>query len=110
MVLNGPRIVSVPYSATVTLDWSVADVIRITLTGNIQITNSNAYDGQRCTLELTQDAIGGRSVILTSEVRFGTDIIAYAPSSTPNAMDRLGFMFNQSAGKYDVVALVTGYV
>jgi len=105
-----PRIVSVPYAAMVTIDWSVADIIRITLTGNIQITNSGAYDGQRCMLELTQDGTGGRSVVFTSEVRFGSDIIAYAPSSTPTAMDRLGFVFNLSANKYDVVALVTGFV
>jgi hypothetical protein len=105
-----PRIVVVPYSPTVSLDWSVADVIRITLTGNIQITNTNAYDGQRCALDLTQDGTGGRSVAFTSETRFGTDIIAYAPSSTPNALDKIGFVYLNSAGKYDVVALVTGFV
>lgn len=104
-----PRIVTVPYSASVNLDWSVADIIRITLTGDIQISNTGAVAGQKCLLELTQDATGSRLVTFTSEVRFGTDVTGFTASTTANLKDRIGMIYDETATKFDVLATARGY-
>lgn len=97
------------YSANKTIDWSVGNVARITLTGNIVITNSGAYDGQKLLLELKQDATGSRTVSFTSETRFGTDITGITLTTTANKSDKIGLIYNATDGKYDVVGLAKGY-
>lgn len=97
------------YAASKTIDWSLGNVARITLTGNITITNSGAYDGQKLMLELTQDGTGSRTVAWTSETRFGTDITTVTLTTTASKMDRIGLVYNATAGKYDVVAVVKGF-
>lgn len=100
---------SVSYAANATIDWSIATTTRITLTGNIVITNTGAVDGQKLILELIQDNVGGRTISFTSETRFGTDITSVTLSTTANKIDRVGLIYNSSANKYDVVAVVKGY-
>ena len=104
-----PRITTPAYSANLTLNWAVADVIRVTLTGNITITNSGAVDGQKCILELLQDDTGGRTVTFTSETRFGTSVTSFTATTTLNKMDRVGFIYNGTATKYDVLAVSKGF-
>lgn len=108
-----PRIVTTAYAATVTLNWAVADIIRITLTGDIVINNTGAVDGQKCIVELLQDATGGRNVTFvtapTPAARFGTDITGFTPTVTANKLDRVGMIYRSSTSTYDVVAIVRGY-
>jgi hypothetical protein len=104
------RIVSQTFSATPTFDWSDADVIRMTLTGNItSITMTGAVDEQNCVLELTQDATGSRTLASPSSFRFSADIPSITLTTTASKMDRIGFQYNSVASKYDVVAKVQGY-
>ncbi len=103
------RISNVAYSPIVSLNWTNLDIIRITLTGNITITNQlAAFDGQRAILELTQDGIGNRTVLFTSETIFGSDIV-YTPSTLPNKTDVVGISYHQPTGKFRIVAVARGY-
>jgi phage-related tail fiber protein len=104
-----PRIVSVPYAANLNIDWSVADIVRVTLTGDINITNIGAGYGQKCILELLQDNVGSHLVSFTTETRFGTDITGFTATTTPNKLDRIGLIYNEIATKYDVVAVIRGF-
>lgn len=104
-----PRVQTVTYSSTPTINWASKDVSRITLTGNATITNSGAVDGQKLLLELTQDGTGSRTVSFTSETRFGTDITSITLSTAAGKTDRIGFIYNSAATKYDVVAFVKGF-
>lgn len=97
------------YAANKTIDWTQGNIARITLTGNIAITNSNAYDGQKLLLELKQDGVGGRTVSFTSETRFGTDITGITLTTTANKTDRIGLIYNATDLKYDIIALVKGF-
>jgi hypothetical protein len=97
------------YSANATINWSLGNVARITLTGNSVITNSGAVDGQKLLLELKQDGTGSRTVSFTSETRFGTDITSITLSSTPSKTDKIGLIYNATDLKYDVIAFVKGY-
>jgi hypothetical protein len=97
------------YAANTTINWASGNIARITLTGNIAITNSGAYDGQKLLLELKQDGVGGRTVSFTSETRFGTDITSITLSSTANKIDKIGLIYNATDLKYDVIAFVKGF-
>jgi hypothetical protein len=107
--LPNARITTPAYSANLTINWAVADVIRVTLTGNITITNSGAVDGQKCILELLQDATGSRTVAFTGETRFGASVTTFTATTTANKFDRLGFIYNGVASKYDVLAVAKGF-
>ncbi|WP_407280617.1 hypothetical protein U5817_10055 [Aromatoleum evansii] len=104
-----PEIASVTYAASMTADFADADVIRITLAGNPTITLAGAADGQKCVLELKQDATGGRAVTWSANVRYGTDLPSITLSTAGGALDRVGLIYNASAAKYDVVALQRGF-
>lgn len=53
-------------NGTFTLDWSVSNVVRATLTGNVTtFTQTNAQDGQTMNLFLTQDGTGSRTFPFT---------------------------------------------
>lgn len=104
-----PEIKDVTYGASITADFSDADVIRITLAGNPTITLTGAADGQKCVLELKQDATGSRTVTWSANVRYGTDLPTITLSTAGGALDRVGLIYNASAAKYDVVALSRGF-
>lgn len=104
-----PEVKSVTYGASITADFSDADVIRITLAGNPTITLAGAQDGQKCILELKQDATGSRTVTWSASVRYGTDLPFITLSTAGGALDRIGLIYNAAAAKYDVVALSKGF-
>ena len=106
-----PRINSASYGSTVSLNWGASDIIRITLTGDVIITNSTAGvgDGQKCILEIMQDSTGGHAVTFTSETKFGTDITGFTPTATASKMDRIGMIYRAYSTTFDVVAIIRGY-
>lgn len=104
-----PEVKSVTYGAAITADFVDADVIRITLAGDPTITLAGAADGQKCVLELTQDATGGRAVTWSANVRYGTDLPSITLSTAGGALDRIGLIYNAAAAKFDVIALSRGF-
>lgn len=103
------RISTPTWSSSMTLDWSVADVIRITLGGNTTLIMSGAADGQKCLLELKQDGTGNRTITVGSEVLFGSDVTSISLSSGANKTDEVGFVYNNATTKYRVVAVARGF-
>lgn len=96
-------------SGTVACDWSLYDEIRLALTGNVALTFSGAADGQGCTLKISQDAAGSRTVALPGNVRYSTDITGYAPSTAGSKTDRIGFIHDAGDSKYDFVSVIKGF-
>lgn len=109
-VLPLPKVATrtLAYAASMTADFSRADTIKVTLGGDATITLSGAVDKQKCVLEITQDAVGGRALTLAGH-RFGSDLTSIALSSGPNLTDKIGFIYDAAADKYDVVALMRGF-
>ena len=95
-------------SGSANCDWNAYDEIRVTLTANTTFTFSGALDGQGCVLKLKQDAIGARTVTLPGGVRFNSLITAYFNTSAANKADKVGFVYDGTDSKYDIVSIVPG--
>jgi hypothetical protein len=97
------------WAANVTINWDFANLHRITLTGSTcNILFTGGKDGEKLTLEITQDATGSRTVSFPSNIRYSTLFPTITLSASPNRMDKLGFMYNAATNKYDLVAIVYG--
>lgn len=107
---GGKKVLSPSYGGTMTVDWDAADVVRVTLTGNItSLTFSGGYDGQPVTFIPKQDATGSRTIAQPANVRVSTDIPWPTLTTTGNKQDRLGFIYDGVAAKWDLVAVVKGF-
>ena|SRR5687768_10639091 len=98
--------------ATITCDISLGQVFDITLAGNRTITftgGSAATDGKKIIVRIKQDATGSRLLTWDTIVRFGTDITGITLTTTANATDMVGLIYNHAATKFDVVAFSRGY-
>ena len=106
---TGHLVITPAYSATMSVNVSGASVVRISLTGNLQLGFTGGVDGQKFIVELIQDASGNRTISYDPFVRFGTDITSTTLSTAANKIDRVGFIYNNAANKYDVIAFAKGY-
>jgi hypothetical protein len=106
-----PRVASVAYGASVTLDCSTADVFKITLTGPITVDFSNAVDGQKIEVRLTQDGTGSRAVNWAASVAYGSDLTSalVVASTTASKQDKFGFEYDATATKYQMISCARGY-
>lgn len=107
-----PAPVTVTYAASTTIDVTGQPdgrIHRITLTGNLTLGFTGGVDGQKVLVELIQDATGSRIVTMGSSVAYGTDISAFAATTTPSKKDVLGFIYSSAAAKYLLVAVAKGY-
>ncbi|MGH8032522.1 MAG: hypothetical protein ACREO8_09205 [Luteimonas sp.] len=95
-------------SGLVACDWNSYDEIRVTLTSNTTFTFSGALDGQGCILKIKQDGTGGRTVALPSGVRYNALITAYFVTATADKADKVGFVFDGTDSRYDIVSIVPG--
>ena len=87
-----------------------ATTARINLTGPATLNMAaGGYDGQRLTLELVQDATGGRTVALGTGFAWGADITSFTATTTPSKVDYIGLIYNQTASVWRVVAISKGY-
>jgi len=106
------RGIQTPASAdTINVNWSLGSHARITLNrATTTINMSGAYDGQKCVLELIQDAEGSRAVALGAAVQIGSDLTTPVPlSTTGDKRDFLGFVYSGGNSKYNYVSLSRGY-
>ena len=109
--LGNPRVQTVTYASTVTLDCSLYDVFEITLTGAITIDFSNGTEGQRVQVKLIQDGSGSRIVTWGTSVSFGSDITsgAVTASTAINKIDYFALAYDGINTKYNMVACSRGY-
>lgn len=108
-LLNEYTVVTKTWASSVTIDWSQALTQRITLAGPTVFTFTGGRNGAKYVLEITQDATGSRTYTLPAKVRFGTYIPNVDITSTPNKTDKLGFIYDSTADKYDLVAVAYGF-
>ena len=104
-----PAVLALAYASTLVADFARADTVRVTLGGSPTMTLTGAADGQRCVLELTQDAVGGRVVSFGPEVRLGAEFGAIDLSSASGLTDRLGFIYSAAGATFDLVAIAKGF-
>lgn len=108
--VGATRIATPTWSASMTLNWASADLIRITLGGaTTALTFTGAQDGQKLLLELTQDATGNRAVSWPASIAYSTTIPSITLSTAAGKRDRLGFIYNATANRYDLAAVAIGY-
>jgi len=109
--VNVPLATSLTYASTLATDASLADVFRVTLTGNVTLSNpTNAIDGKAITWEIKQDGTGSRTITLGSKFVIpsnATNPLAW--STAANAMDILAVRYNAGADKFYVLSMVGGY-
>jgi hypothetical protein len=92
-------------SGSFTIDWSNGNIQSVTLTGNATLTFSNGQDGGKYILIIKQDSTGGRTITWPSNVRFPGGVQPTL-TTTPSAVDYIGFIYNGTDGKYDCVAFI----
>lgn len=106
----GPlRSQTLAWASTVTVDWSTVDVVRLTLTGATTLVFQGAVNDQRVLLELTQGGLGGHTVTWPTTLRYPLTIPSLQLSTTPGALDRIGFLYRATTDTYDVAAIALGY-
>lgn len=96
------------WSSGMAINWSTAMTHRVTLAGNTTFTFSNARDGEKVVLELKQDATGSRTITLPSNVRYCLYVPSVTLSTAAGYIDKLGFIYNATDDKYDLVAVAYG--
>jgi hypothetical protein len=101
-----PRVyVNTAASDSLSLDVSRYDEFRLTLTGNVTVTFTNAIDGVRFMVKVKQDGTGGRTYSHAASPRYGSGATPYTASSTAGAVDKLGYQYDGADGKYDLLAI-----
>ena len=97
-------------AATIATDASQSNHFRVTLGGNRTLGNpTNPTDGQKVIWELIQDGSGSRTITLDTNFALGSDISSVTLTTTASKRDFLGAVYNSTAGKWYVIALVKGY-
>jgi hypothetical protein len=100
----------ITYAATITPVATAANHFRCTLTGNVTLNApTGGVDGQKITVELLQDATGGRTLTLGTGFGLGTDITTVTLTTTASKRDYLALIFNAPSGNWDVVGVIHGY-
>ncbi len=96
------------WAASMTIDWDTAFCHRVTLAGNTTFTFIGGQDGAVLILELKQDATGSRTITLPASVRYG-NVSAPTLTTTANKLDRLVFVYDAAADKYDFSNFIYGF-
>lgn len=92
------------------VSWSDYDDFRVVLEGPVTtFTFDGATDRQRVILEVQQDDVGGRTIVLPGNVRYSAQLGSVTLSTEPGATDRLGFLYNLETDTYDFMAYLRGF-
>jgi hypothetical protein len=99
-----PAVVALTDASTVTVNAASGNDFRLTMTSGVGSTRqlgtpSNPVDGQRITVQVTQDSSGSQLLTYTTAYDFGA---AGSPtlSTAANAVDVLGFIYNAAKSKW----------
>jgi hypothetical protein len=105
---GGVSIGSPSWSGSMTVSTTGLTNIRISLGGATALNLSAGTDSQRILVELKQSTA---SSIVTwgANIAWGTDIPSVTLSTTLNAVDYLGFIYDGTASKWRCIAFARGY-
>lgn len=113
VVSNEPAAVALTDAASIAVDAAAlgpAGTGRVTLTANRALANpSGGFDGQVITIEVTQDATGGRTLTYGSKYRFSTDVPSPTLTTTGTKRDVLLFKYHATDDKWDCLAVNKGF-
>jgi len=102
-------IVVLTSGASVTVNWDLGHVQKITLAHNVSFTFSGGYDGQRMILRVYQDSTGHWIPTWPGSIRYPSDIPQISLPEEPNHGAYLGFIFDGAESRYDLVSVVKSY-
>ena len=91
--------VTLTYGTTVTIDCSLSNTFRMTFgAGNVTTLNvTNPSDGQTINVRLTQDAVGGRTIVWPATFKFPSgSAVTGVLSTATNAIDFLVCTYDAS--------------
>jgi hypothetical protein len=101
---------TVSFSGVLTVDVSGKhDEYRLALTGNTTLNFAGGVSGQKISMRVKQDVVGGRVLTFGSSIRIPADLQAETLTTTPSTFDRIGFVYDAEDGYYDLVAISKGY-
>lgn len=107
-------VVAVSYAATTTVDlapyarWDTV-ILDLTLTGDVEFNLTNGTDGQTVKLRCRQDGSGNHIWTSGANLRFSADITSIVLSTAASKLDYIGFEWNGTDGKADVLAINKGF-
>jgi hypothetical protein len=106
-----PTVKSLSISAgAIATDCSLGNMFRVTMDASATLSNpTSMVDGQVVRWEFVQDATGGRILTLGTDFLKPTNIPSIVLTTTPNATDMLGTVYNSSLGKFIITGLLTDY-
>ena len=105
-----PAVVNLVDAATIAVDASLGNDFRVTIAGNRTIaTPANPADGQKITLQVTQATGGPYTLTWGNGYQFSMGLPQPTLSTTAGQTDLLGFIYNQSKGKWLLAAFVSGF-
>lgn len=107
--IKDPKVTSVAYSASLTINASTGDVFDVTLTGNLALDFSNGSDGRVTRVRLTQGGAGSYTLTLGSSINVGTDSASPTLSTAVGARDYLAFSYHSGDGKWDYLSAARGF-
>ena len=97
-------------SGTQLLDAENYDNFNLSLSGNVQLTITGGFAGQKLIIKLRQDASGSRTVTLPATVRYNNAIPSYSATPNPYAIDKLGIQVDAQDSRYDLLAVAHNIV
>lgn len=97
-----PPVVNNTATGAVSLDFSASNSFRLTLTGAVTLSVTNPQNGFVYTLQLKQDAVGGRAITWPASFRW-PGALAGTLSTAPNAVDMLSLMYDAADAKFNAV-------
>ena len=102
-------IASLAFGTTMNINVDKQEMIDITLTDNCTINFSGARDGQSFILRIRQDGSGNRVVTWGTMCRASTTVALPSVSTGANKLDYIGFRYNGTDNKYDIMAANKGF-
>lgn len=107
-------VATVTYAGTTTVDLSTyasyaTVILDLTLTGAVTFNLTNGTDGQVIKLRCRQDGTGSRIWTSGANIRLSADITSIVLSTAVSKLDYIGFEWNGTDSKADVLAINKGF-
>ena len=105
-----PAVVSLTDAATIAVDASLGNDLRVTIAGDRTMGNpANPSDGQKITFQVTQGSSGSFTLTWGSAYEFSAGLPQPTLSTTAGLTDLLCFIYNATKSQWLLVAFVSGF-
>ena len=105
-----PAVVNLTDAATIAVDASQGNDLRVTIAGNRTMGNpANPADGQQIIFQVTQGSGGSFTLAWASAYEFSPGLAQPTLSTTAGQTDLLGFVYNAAKGTWLLAAFLNGF-